>query len=177
MLPPPPPPPPPGTIVLTHRAMALHDVTDSPECPARLAVIEDRLRADGGARFVECEQATQQQLLLFHTPAHVARLSAMFGRAEMLARSYHGDQGFSKKQRKAIQQNVDDDTGIMQHTREASLRAVGAVCQAVDAVMAGEARNAFALVRPPGHHAEPRKGMGFCLWNNVGVAAMWARQR
>jgi acetoin utilization deacetylase AcuC-like enzyme len=55
------------------------------------------------------------------------------------------------------------------------LRAAGAVCAAVDAVMRSEIRNAFCAVRPPGHHAEPARAMGFCLFNNVGVGAFHAR--
>jgi len=58
---------------------------------------------------------------------------------------------------------------------EAALRAAGAVCAAVDAVATGEARNAFCAVRPPGHHAEPGRAMGFCLINNVAVGALHAR--
>jgi acetoin utilization deacetylase AcuC-like enzyme len=59
---------------------------------------------------------------------------------------------------------------------EAALRAAGAVAAAVDAVIAGEADNAFCAVRPPGHHAEPNRAMGFCLFNNVAVGALRARQ-
>jgi acetoin utilization deacetylase AcuC-like enzyme len=58
---------------------------------------------------------------------------------------------------------------------EAALRAAGAVAAAVDAVIAGEAANAFCAVRPPGHHAEPGRSMGFCLFNNVAVGALRAR--
>ena len=60
---------------------------------------------------------------------------------------------------------------------EAALRAAGGAIAGVDAVMEGWARNAFAAVRPPGHHAEPARPMGFCLFNNVAVAALHARAR
>jgi acetoin utilization deacetylase AcuC-like enzyme len=70
---------------------------------------------------------------------------------------------------------IDADTIMSPGSGEAALRAAGAVCAAVDAVMAGEARNAFCAVRPPGHHAEPRRPMGFCLFNNVAVGALRAR--
>ena len=71
---------------------------------------------------------------------------------------------------------LDPDTGMSPASGEAALRAVGGACAAVDAVMEGGARNAFCSVRPPGHHAEPGKAMGFCLFNNVAIAAQRARQ-
>jgi acetoin utilization deacetylase AcuC-like enzyme len=70
---------------------------------------------------------------------------------------------------------IDPDTGLSPASGEAALRAVGAACAAVDAVTRGEVRNAFCAVRPPGHHAEPSQAMGFCLFNNVAVAARHAR--
>ncbi|MBV8165959.1 MAG: histone deacetylase family protein, partial [Alphaproteobacteria bacterium] len=71
---------------------------------------------------------------------------------------------------------IDADTVVSAGSREAVLRAAGAVCAAVDAVMAGEARNAFCAVRPPGHHAEARDPMGFCVFNNVAVGALQAHE-
>jgi acetoin utilization deacetylase AcuC-like enzyme len=70
---------------------------------------------------------------------------------------------------------LDADTIVSPGSGEAALRAAGAVCAAVDAVLMGEARNAFCAVRPPGHHAEPERAMGFCLFNNVAIAAAHAR--
>ena len=72
---------------------------------------------------------------------------------------------------------LDADTVLSPRSGEAALRAVGAVCAAVDAVVAGEADNAFCAVRPPGHHAEPDRAMGFCLFNSVAIAAQRARQK
>lgn len=71
---------------------------------------------------------------------------------------------------------IDPDTVLSPASGDAALRSVGAAIAAVDAVMAGEAANAFCAVRPPGHHAEPGRGMGFCLFNNVAIAAAHARQ-
>jgi acetoin utilization deacetylase AcuC-like enzyme len=71
---------------------------------------------------------------------------------------------------------LDADTMLSPGSGEAALRAVGAVCAAVDAVMAGEGANAFCAVRPPGHHAEPVRPMGFCLFNNVAIGAQRARE-
>src|SRR2546422_2518057 len=64
---------------------------------------------------------------------------------------------------------------ISMHSLEAALRGAGAACQAVDAIMEGAARNAFVPVRPPGHHATPDRSMGFCLFNNIALAAHQAR--
>ncbi|WP_119459278.1 histone deacetylase family protein [Rhodospirillaceae bacterium SYSU D60014] len=71
--------------------------------------------------------------------------------------------------------SLDPDTYMSPASGEAALRAVGAVCAAIDAVMAGEARNAFCAIRPPGHHAEAAQAMGFCLFNQVAAGAAHAR--
>ena len=71
--------------------------------------------------------------------------------------------------------HLDPDTAVSPASGEAALRAAGAVCAAVDAVVGGEARNAFCAVRPPGHHAERARAMGFCLFNNIAVGAAHAR--
>jgi len=70
---------------------------------------------------------------------------------------------------------IDADTVVSEGSREAALRAIGALTAAVDAVARGEAKNAFCAVRPPGHHAEPDRAMGFCLFNNVAIGALHAR--
>lgn len=70
---------------------------------------------------------------------------------------------------------LDPDTAMSPDSGDAALRACGAVIAAVDAVVAGDARSAFCAVRPPGHHAEPGRGMGFCLFNNVAIGALHAR--
>ena len=72
---------------------------------------------------------------------------------------------------------LDQDTPISRGSLEAALRAVGAATAAVDAVFTGAADNAFCALRPPGHHAESRKAMGFCLFNHVAIAAHYARAR
>ena len=72
---------------------------------------------------------------------------------------------------------IDGDTVMSAGSAEAALRAAGAVCAAIDSVMAGEIDNAFCAVRPPGHHAEPGRAMGFCLFNNVAVGALYAREK
>ncbi|MGH6915796.1 MAG: histone deacetylase family protein, partial [Geminicoccales bacterium] len=69
---------------------------------------------------------------------------------------------------------VDPDTVMSPGSGEAALRAAGGVCAAVDALIEGEASNAFCALRPPGHHAEPERAMGFCLFNNVAIGARQA---
>jgi acetoin utilization deacetylase AcuC-like enzyme len=69
------------------------------------------------------------------------------------------------------------DTNVCPRTLEVAVRAVGGVLSAVDAVMSGRARNAFCVVRPPGHHARPDQGMGFCVFNNVAIGARYAQKR
>lgn len=72
---------------------------------------------------------------------------------------------------------LDADTTLSAGSWEAALRAVGAGCQAVDEVMAGRVKNAFCAIRPPGHHAEFERAMGFCLFNNIAVAARHAQKK
>ena len=73
--------------------------------------------------------------------------------------------------------NLDADTAMSPASGEASRRAAGAVTDAIDRVMKGEAKNAFCAVRPPGHHAESTRAMGFCLFNSVAIGAMHGRAR
>lgn len=73
--------------------------------------------------------------------------------------------------------HFDADTYISDHSLEAALFAVGAVLEAVDGCRNGDIRNAFCAVRPPGHHAEPNRAMGFCIFNNVAAGARYAQKR
>jgi acetoin utilization deacetylase AcuC-like enzyme len=72
---------------------------------------------------------------------------------------------------------IDPDTAMNRHSWNAALRGAGAAIAATDAVMAGELENAFCAVRPPGHHATRNRAMGFCIFNNVAVAARYALER
>ena len=145
------------TVLFTHDACIAHDPGPGhPESPDRLRAVRARLgQPDFAALAVRiAPQATVDQLARVHPREHVeALLEAM------------PDQGYAR---------IDADTVVSAGSREAILRAAGAVCAAVDAVMAGEAANAFCAVRPPGHHAEARDPMGFCVFNNVAVGALQA---
>jgi acetoin utilization deacetylase AcuC-like enzyme len=147
------------TLLYTHAACLEHDTGQyHPECPARLEAVLSALSAPEFAALArrEAPQAVLDDLLRVHPRLFVERLLAAVPEA--------GHVG------------VDADTVISPRSGEAALRAAGAVAAAVDAVVAGEAANAFCAVRPPGHHAEPNRAMGFCLFNNVAVGALRARE-
>jgi acetoin utilization deacetylase AcuC-like enzyme len=140
----------------THASCLQHDPgADQPESPARLrAVLQalDQDRFDAIDR-IEAPRVTREQLLRVHTTGHVDRILA--------TRPLGGTV------------RLDEDTLMSPGSAEAALHAAGAMVAAVDAVMAGGGQ-AFCAVRPPGHHATPERAMGFCLFNNVAVAAAHA---
>ncbi|HEV7372815.1 histone deacetylase family protein [Arenibaculum sp.] len=146
------------TAVFSHPACAEHDTgLGHPESPMRLKAV---LAALEGEDFHLLDRrmaprATVEQLARVHPRSFVERMLAA------MPASGH----FS----------IDGDTVVCPASGEAALRAAGAVCAAVDAVCTGEVRNAFCAVRPPGHHAERARSMGFCLFNNVAVGAAHAR--
>jgi len=147
------------TLLYTHAACLEHDPGQyHPECPARLEAVLNALSAPEFAALDrrEAPQAALDDLLRVHPRQFAERLLAAVPQA--------GHVG------------VDADTVMSPQSGEAALRAAGAVAAAVDAVIKGEAANAFCAVRPPGHHAEPNRAMGFCLFNNVAVGALRARQ-
>jgi len=148
------------TVLLSHAACLAHDTSQRhPESPARLTAVLDALSAEkfDALDRREAPRATRGQLALIHPPAFIDAILAAIPAAG------HG--------------SLDADTIVSPGSGEAALRAAGAVVAAVDAVMAGEAANAFCAVRPPGHHAEPARAMGFCLFNNVAIGAVHARRK
>jgi acetoin utilization deacetylase AcuC-like enzyme len=146
------------TLLYHHPVCAEHDMGyGHPECPERLAAILDALRKPEFAdlQWREAPKAEREQLTRIHPTHYVERILASVPQSGLHA--------------------LDADTSLSPQSGEAALRAAGAFCAAVDAVMHGEANNAFCAVRPPGHHAEPHRAMGFCLFNNVAIAAAHAR--
>ena len=146
------------TLLFSHAACQAHDMGPGhPERPDRMRAIEKAL-ANG--RFAslsrrEAAMGAAQAILRVHPRAYYERLARSAPTAGMI--------------------QLDADTRMNSGTWEASLRAVGAATGAVDAVMLGEADNAFAATRPPGHHAESATAMGFCFFNNVAIAARHAQ--
>jgi acetoin utilization deacetylase AcuC-like enzyme len=147
------------TLLLTHPLCIEHDPGQyHPEMPARLEAVLAALAAPDFAALErrEAPEAALADLTRVHPPRFVERLLAAVPQA--------GHVG------------IDADTVMSPASGGAALRAAGAVAAAVDAVVAGEAANAFCAVRPPGHHAKPNRAMGFCLFNNVAVGALRAKQ-
>ncbi len=92
----------------------------------------------------------------------------------------HGHEYFAKVKREiaaGAHELSTGDTSVGPRSFDVAVRAVGGVLNAVDAVVAGQAANAFCAVRPPGHHARPNQGMGFCIFNNVAIAARYAQRK
>ena len=146
------------TLLYTHPACLEHDPgRHHPEGPARLRAVLDALADPEFARLErrEAPEAALDDLLRVHPRAHVERV------LRAVPKSGHV--------------GIDADTILSPASGGAALRAAGAVVAAVDAVVAREADNAFCAVRPPGHHAEPERAMGFCLFNNIAVGALRAR--
>ncbi len=146
-------------LFYSHPACLEHDPREGlhghPEQPARLRAIEAALAARGwlGWERREAPAASEEELLLVHPREHVASIRG-------LCRSGGGA--------------IDADTFAGAASYEAALRSAGAACAMTRALLAGEARVGFAAGRPPGHHAEPARAMGFCLFDNVAVAAALA---
>jgi acetoin utilization deacetylase AcuC-like enzyme len=142
----------------THPACLQHDPgPDHAERPARLRAVLQALDHDRFAALdrIEAPRATREQLLRAHSAAHV----------EHILTSAPSEGGMYR---------LDEDTVMSSGSVEAALRAAGATVAAVDAVLSGPAQRAFCAVRPPGHHATRDQAMGFCLFNNIAVAAAHA---
>ena len=148
------------TILMTNDAGLSHQMP--PGYPEQIARLDHVNRALSAPEFDGLDRrpspmAEESDLLLAHPASHVSAI-----------RNAAPDTGFAA---------LDPDTSMSPGTWEAALRGVGGCLAAVDAVLAGEAKNAFVATRPPGHHAEKARAMGFCLFGNVAIAAKHALER
>lgn len=147
------------TAFIHHPIYEKHDTGPGhPETAARYRVIMDAVSGDAALwdQLVEItpEKASKGLIQAAHTREHFRRVENAVENGEGM---------------------LDADTVVSMRSFDAALFAAGGACRAVDAVVSGEAKNAFVNVRPPGHHATAQKAMGFCLFNNVAVAARYAQ--
>jgi len=149
------------TAIVHHPVFQEHDTGPGhPEQPARYATVMDALRGDAelwsDVIEIEAGEARRGDIQACHSPQ-------LYKHVERAVREGIG--------------YLDSDTMVSIHSLEAAVRGAGAACQAIDSVVAGEASNAFVPVRPPGHHATSDRAMGFCLFNNVAIAARYAQKQ
>ncbi len=146
------------TLLFTHPSSEAHDAGEGhPESAERIRAVYGALIGPGFEALVrhEAPRADIDHIARIHREDYVTDL------LDAVPTEGHAE--------------IDPDTWISPGSGEAALRAAGAMVAAVDAVLNGEANTAFCAVRPPGHHAEPGRAMGFCLFNNVAIGAAHAR--
>ncbi|PHQ71130.1 MAG: acetoin utilization protein [Sneathiella sp.] len=148
------------TYLFTHRDCLFHDTgAGHPERADRLRSVLHRLDLE---KFPELQReeaplADRETLELAHTSGYLDHVDAMAPDAGIIS--------------------LDPDTKMSPGSKSAALRGAGAICAAIDKVMETTETNAFCAVRPPGHHAEAGRAMGFCLFNNVAIGALYARAK
>jgi acetoin utilization deacetylase AcuC-like enzyme len=143
------------TLYVTHSSSLEHDTGPHPENAGRLRAIEGALAAHPGLELerVEAPAASVEQLERAHSPEHVRSIQELSARGGGM---------------------IDLDTAASAGSWNAALHAAGGAAWAAERLLAGDSRTAFCALRPPGHHAETGRAMGFCLFNNIAVAAAHA---
>lgn len=148
------------TAIVHHPIFREHDTGPGhPETPSRYQVVMDALRGDAALWSslveVQAREAPRGDIQAAHSPQLYKQIERVVS------------EGFGY---------LDADTTVSMRSFDAARHAAGAPCQAIDLIMKGDVSNAFVPVRPPGHHATEERAMGFCLFNNVAVAARYAQQ-
>jgi acetoin utilization deacetylase AcuC-like enzyme len=148
------------TAYITHSDCLRHDMGDGhPECPARLNSVNDAMRSSGLLADLRCLEAPLAQAADLKRVHDAAYVDLIFEHAPVEGRL-----------------QLDPDTAMNSYSLDAARRAAGAGMLAVDDVVAGRSSSAFCAVRPCGHHATRVSSMGFCIFNNIAVAAAYALQ-
>jgi acetoin utilization deacetylase AcuC-like enzyme len=149
---------------MAHTALLLDDVFlhhrtsyGHPECPERIIAIKKALEGFEDVIIMPSRRAEFSEITLCHEPRYVQRVLELIASGET--------------------ELASGDVSVCEESGEVALHAAGGVIDAVDAVFSRRVRNAFCAVRPPGHHARPDAAMGFCLFNNVAIAARHAQRR
>jgi acetoin utilization deacetylase AcuC-like enzyme len=142
-------------LYFRHASSLAHDTGPHPECADRILAIESAMDEAGwpGVELQEAREADRAQLERVHTARHVDAVESLCRRGGGM---------------------IDADTTAVEASWEAALRAAGAATEAVERLLAGEAGFAFCAMRPPGHHAESDRAMGFCLFNSIAVGTAHA---
>lgn len=148
------------THLFSHRDCLFHDTgPHHPERADRLRAVLHQLDADNFPDLIrhDAPLGTEDQIALAHSAAHIRHVTAAIPASGTA--------------------HLDPDTVISPGSQTAALRAVGATIAAIDVVMAEDGANAFCAIRPPGHHAEAERAMGFCLYNNIAIGARYVQQK
>ncbi len=141
--------------IVTDKSFLLHDTGPGhPESPDRLKAVEEAIsEIPEEIVMVNAREASREELLLVHNPEYVERILSLDPGGLIM---------------------LDADTAFSSHTKSAALKAAGGVLEAVDRIINGDFSKAFCAVRPPGHHTEAGRAMGFCIFNNIAIGAAYA---